>query len=47
MATSALPDIYEDHLAIFESGLRQIGFFGCGKEWYHFKQELMVNKMIA
>ena len=22
------------------------GFFECGKEWYHFQQELMVSKMI-
>ena len=24
----------------------EIGFFGCGEEWYHFQQELMVSKMI-
>ena len=34
----------EDHLAIFKPGL---GFFGCGEEWYHFQQELMVSKMIV
>ena len=22
-------------------------FFGCSEEWYHFQQELMVNKMIV
>ena len=22
------------------------GFFGCGEEWYHFQQELMVSKKI-
>ena len=26
----------DDHLAIFNSGLRRTGFFACGKEWYHF-----------
>ena len=47
MGNSALPDIYEDRLAIFKSGLRRTGFFRCGKEWYHFKQELMVSKMMV
>ena len=37
----------EDCLAIFKPGLWQTGFFGCGKGWYHFQQELMVNKMIV
>ena len=37
----------EDRLAIFKPGLRQTGFFGCGKEWHHFQQELMVSKMIV
>ena len=37
----------EDCLAIFKPGLRQTGFFGCGKEWYHLQQELMVSKMIV
>ena len=37
----------EDHLAIFKPGLWQTGFFGCGEEWYHFQQGLMVNKMIV
>ena len=37
----------EDRLAIFKPGLRQTGFFGCGKEWYHFQQELMVSKMMV
>ena len=23
------------------------GFFGCGKEYYHFQQELMVSKMMV
>ena len=36
----------EDRLAISKSGLWQTGFFGCGEEWYHFQQELMVGKMI-
>ena len=36
----------EDRLAIFKPGLWRTGFFGCGKEWYHFQQELMVSKMI-
>ena len=39
--------LQEDRLAIFESGLWQKGFFGCGVEWYHFQQELMVSKMIV
>ena len=30
----------EDRLAIFKPGLWRTGFFGCGKEWYHFQQEL-------
>ena len=29
-----------------QAWLWQMGFFGCGKEWYHFQQELMVSKMI-
>ena len=33
----------EDHLAIFKPGLWQTG---CGKEWYHFQQELMVSKRL-
>ena len=37
----------KDHLAIFKPGLWRTGFFGCGKEWYHFQQELMVSKMIV
>ena len=36
----------EDRLAIFKPGLWQTGFFGCGEEWYHFQQELMVSKTI-
>ena len=35
----------EYRLAIFKPGLWQIGFSGCGEEWYHFEQELMVSKM--
>ena len=26
--------------------LWRTGFFGCGEEWYHFQQKLMVSKMI-
>ena len=37
----------EDRLAIFKPGLWQTGFFGCGEEWYHFQQELMVSKTIV
>ena len=37
----------KDRLAIFKPGLWRTGFFGCGKEWYHFQQELMVSKMIV
>ena len=37
----------EDRLALFKPGLWQTGFFGCGEEWYHFQQELMVSKMIV
>ena len=37
----------EDRLAIFKPGLWRTGFFGCGKEWNHFQQELMVSKMIV
>ena len=36
----------EDRLAIFKPGLWRTGFFGCGEEWYHFQQELMVSKKI-
>ena len=36
----------EDRLATFKPGLWRTGLLGCGKEWYHFQQELMVNKMI-
>ena len=37
----------KNHLAIFKPGLWQTGFFRCGKEWYHFQQELMMSKMIV
>ena len=37
----------EDCLAIFKPGLWQTSIFRCGKEWYHFQQELMVSKMIV
>ena len=37
----------EDRLAIFKPDLWQTGFFGCGEEWYHCQQELMVSKMIV
>ena len=37
----------EDRLAIFKPGLWQTGFFGCGKEWYHFQQKLMVSTTIV
>ena len=36
----------EDRLAIFKPGLWRTGFIGCGEEWYHFQQELMVSKKI-
>ena len=39
--------LQEDRLAIFKPGLRQTGFFGCGEEWYHHQQELMVSNMIV
>ena len=37
----------DDCLAIFKPGLLRIGFFGCGKEWYHFQQQLVVSKVIV
>ena len=37
----------KDCLDIFKPGLWQTGFFRCGKEWYHFQQELMVSKTIV
>ena len=37
----------EDRLAIFKAGLWQTDFFGCGEEWYHFKQQLIVSKTIV
>ena len=36
----------DDRLAIFKPGLRRTVFFGCGEEWYHFQQQLVVSKMI-
>ena len=39
-------DEEDDRLAIFKPGLWQTGFFGCGEEWYHFQQQLMVSKTI-
>ena len=39
--------LQEDRLAIFKPDLWHTGFFGCGEEWYHCQQELMVSKMIA
>ena len=39
-------DEENDCLAIFKPGLWQTGFFGCGKEWYHFQQQLMVSETI-
>ena len=34
-------------LLFFKPGLWRTDFFGCGKEWYHFQQELMVNKTVV
>ena len=34
----------DDRFAIFKPGLWRTGFFGCGEEWYHFWQQLMVSK---
>ena len=39
-------DEEDNRLAIFKPGLWQTGFFGCGEEWYHFQQQLMVSKTI-
>ena len=39
--------LQQDRLAIFKPGLWGMGFFGCGEEWYHFQQELMVSEMIV
>ena len=36
----------DDRLANFEPVLWQTGFFGYGKEWYYFQQQLMVSKII-
>ena len=37
----------EDRLAIFKPDLWWMGFFGCGKEWYHCQQKLMVSKVVV
>ena len=37
----------EDGLSLFKPGLLRTGFFRCGKECYHFKQELMVGIMVV
>ena len=37
----------KDSLAIFKPSLWQTSFFECGKESYHFQQELMVSKTIV
>ena len=39
-------DEKDNGLAIFKPGLWRTGFFGCGEEWYHFQQLLMVSKTI-
>ena len=31
----------------FQACFMANGFFRCGDEWYHFQQELMVNKMMV
>ena len=33
----------DDRLAIFKPGLWRMGFLGCGEEWYHFQQQLIVS----
>ena len=37
----------EDCSAIFKPDLWRMGFFGCGEEWYHCQQELLVSKIIV
>ena len=39
-------DEEDDRLVVFKPGLWRTGFFGCGEEWYHFKQKLMISKTI-
>ena len=39
--------VEEDRLAIFKPVLWWTGFFGCGEEWYHCQQKLMVSKIIV
>ena len=39
--------VEDNCLAVFKPGLWQMGFVGCGKEWYHFQQQLMVSKTIV
>jgi len=36
-------DEEDNRLAIFKPGLWRTGFFRCGKEWYHFQQQLILN----
>ena len=43
MARKLEKDEEHDRLAIFKPAN---GFFGCGEEWYHFKQQLMVSETI-
>ena len=45
MAIQSLKSTKKPTKEIVKLSLRQrTGFFGCGKEWYHFQQELMVSK---
>ena len=37
----------ENHIAFFKVDLWLLGFFGYGKEWYLFQQELMVSKLLV
>ena len=36
----------EYRLSFFNASLWQLRFSGCGKESYHFQQELMMSKMV-
>ena len=37
----------DNDLSFLEAGLWQMSFFECGKELYHFQQELMVSKPVV
>ena len=37
----------EDGPSFFKPLLNQMGLFGCGEEWYHFQQKLMVSETVV